>query len=425
VIGFALALAVFAPSTPTAPPTVESPTAVAVTLDRLLERGAQESPDLSRARAEISFGSAAVLGARPLLPADPQVTLGLGGRANPLGLNFELQAQVSQRFEIAGERRLRKRAAAQRKRAFERAADMTAWTARVRIRAAYARALIAREVLTTREQVERSTSRAAEIVRARVAAGDVAGLQLRLAEGELALAEQARVAARTEYRAACRALAVVAGWPATEAIEPVGALTQPGMPPSLDTLVESLAEHPRLAVKDAEAEAARAEQTAADRDAWPEPSLGVYFAHEHEPGARLASRVALATIGVSLPLFRRNRVARAQADARVHVASTDLAVTRYELEQELRRRHVETVGAVERVRNYAEAVLPRLAENLDQLGLALELGEIGSLDVVLARQRFADMQLEALDAWGDYIDAVEALERVAGRPIAPTVTAAP
>lgn len=399
------------------PGVLEGERVVTVTLDELLGRAHEAAPASLRARANVSLGDAAVEGARPWLPANPQFYVGVGARNSQLGTHGEVQGQLSQQIEIAGERGQRRRAAKKRRTAYERTAVVVSWDVEVRVRAAFSRAVVAREILDARKQVEVFNRRTAEIVRARVAAGDVAELQLRMAEGELALAVQARVAATIEYRSVCRDLAATAGWPSDVPIEPRGDLTSPPEVPPVEHLLNGLDDHPRIDALEAELGAAEAEHRAARRDGWPEPSLGVYGAYEHEPGAPFASHVGLVTLTLPIPLFRRNQPDRALALARVRVAQTDLATQRYELEQDVRRWQIAAAGAALRVRSYANEVLPRFAENLEQLARAFELGEIGGLEVVFARQRFADMELQALGAWSDYINATEALERATGQAL--------
>jgi len=396
--------------------------AVDVTLDELLGRARQVAPDNLRADARISLGAAAVIGARPWLPDNPVVYVGVGSRMNRSGANLEVQAQISQRLEVAGERGLRRLAASARKDALTRDAQAVNWEVEVSVRAAFARAIIARELLVALAQIEDFQRRTTQIVRTRVAAGDSAELQLRVAEGELALATQARVAAEIGYALACRELATAAGWAETAAIEPRGGLAKLGALPDTETLLGGLDDHPRIAALDADVDAAAAQLAAERREVWPEPSVGVYAASEREPGSPVASRVVLATIEVPLPLFRRNQVDRARAEAEQRIARTTRDTRRYELTQEVQRWRTAADGAAVRVRSYADEVLPRFAENLSQLARAFEIGEIGGLEVVLARQRFADMQREALAAWSDYIDAIEGLERVTGRTLAPAVT---
>lgn len=397
------------------------PTPTAVTLDELLEHAGARAPARVRAVADVSLGAAAVVGARPWLPDNPRVYVGLGSRMNPYGLHAEVQAQLTQRLEIAGERGMRRRAAVAQRSSLERQAIAVQWDVEVGVRAAFARAVIARELLDARRRVESFNRRTTELVRTRLAAGDVAELQLRVAQGELALAEQARIAAETEYEVACRRLAAAAGWAEDVAIEPRGALAKLAPLPSIDALLDELDDHPRVAALDAAVESAEARVASERRERWPEPSLGVYAAREHEPGTPVVSRVVLATIELPLPLFQRNQAGLARARAELRVARAAQATRRYELGQEIRRWRVAADGAALRVRSYADEVLPRFAENLEQLGKAFELGEIGGLEVVLARQRFADMQMEALAAWRDYVDAAEGLERAAGRPVAPAI----
>jgi len=402
----------------------EAPSADAVrsgrptTLDELLARANDRAPANVRARAQVSLGTAALAGARPLLPGNPSVGAAVGVRTNPVGRTFEMQLSISQRVEIAGERGARRRAAGAYDVALHRRADQAGFETAVEVRWAYAKALLARERLRTARLVEEFTRGTVQSARLRVEAGDLSPLRLRMAEAAFAQATQSRREAARAYRAACRDTATRAGWPADDPIDPVGELAPTLVVDDVEGLVaQAMDEHPELAALAKEIDAARATSRAARRDAWPEPTLGGYLAREREPGTPFASVVGLVTVSVPLPLWRRNQRERAHAEARVRIAEAALATRRYEIEQALRRSADTLSTAAERVRAYARDVLPRFEENLALLQRSFEVGEIDIVEVAVGRQSFLEAQAAALDTWAEYLDALRELELAVGRSV--------
>lgn len=392
-----------------------------VTLAEVLERARIHGPAVVRAEARLELGQAQRAAASPLLPDNPSVYLGVGGRINPLGFNVELQAQVSQPLEIAGERRMRLDAAAAYQGALAQRHALVRWQAEVEARAAFHHALVERrrtETAALAEEFSRSVVNATEVL---VSAGEESPLRLRLAQAELAQAQQTRQAAEQRYRAACSRLAELVGWPPDQALRPRGELPKPRSAARMTTAAHTggegpsnVHEHPAVVAVQAEVEAAEAELAAARRDAWPHPSVGVYLAREREPGTPVTSRVALATVSIPLPLWQRNQGDKARARARLRIASTERAVVARQLTRERVRAQDAFETAARRLETYAADVLPRLSENLVLLRRAFELGEIDLLEVFVARERFLRLQHEALDVYADYIEAERDLALASG-----------
>lgn len=383
-----------------------------VTLADVLAQARAHDAEAMRAESRVALGVAERAAAAPLLPSNPSIYLGVGGRANPLGMHLELQAQVSQPLEIAGERRMRRRAAAARHDALAQHHALAQWQAEVEARAAFQLALVERRRAEMAATVEAFSRSVVDTTEALVRAGEESPLRLRLARAELSQARQARHDAEQRYRAACSRLAERVGWPVDEDLQPQGELPTP-----IDGSVDA-PEHPAVAAMEAEVAAAQAAVAAARRDAWPHPSVGVYVARERERGTPWASRVALATLSLPLPLWHRNQGARARAQARLRIASTERALVERQLARERRRAQDAVDTAVRRLAIYADEVLPRLSDNLVLVQRAFELGEIDLLEVLVARERFLRLQDEALDVYVDYIEATRDLALAAGGSLA-------
>lgn len=392
-----------------------------VSLAEVLEQARAHAPEVLRAEARLELGVAEREAAAPRLPGNPNLYLGVGGRTNRFGTNVELQAQLSQPFEIAGERRMRLGAAAAYHDALAQRHALVQWQAEVEARAAFYLALVERRRAQTAALAEDFSHAVVEVTDVLVKAGEESPLRLRLARAELAHARQARQEADRRYRAACIRLAERVGSPPDEPLVPRGELPEArsvelerGPEVTARRGSSDASEHPAVVAMQAEVDAAEAEAAAARRDAWPHPSLGIYVAREREPGTPITSRVALATISLPLPLWQRNQGARARARARLRIASTERAVLRRTLDRERRRAADALDTAARRLEIYAADVLPRFSENLVLLRRAFELGEIDLLEVFVERERFLRFQDEALDVYVDYIEATRDLELAQG-----------
>src|SRR5690606_451708 len=101
------------------------------------------------------------------------------------------------------------------------------WETEVEIRAAFRSAVVAREAAIAQKQAVAFAERVMLAAEARVTAGDLAPLRLRIAQTDVADARQQALLLELEYRNACVRLATVVGWPAGQPIEPIGNLPRP------------------------------------------------------------------------------------------------------------------------------------------------------------------------------------------------------
>ncbi|HWM86067.1 MAG TPA: TolC family protein, partial [Kofleriaceae bacterium] len=265
------------------------------------------------------------------------------------------------------------------------------------------------------------SERLVEVASKRLGAGDISRLQVRVAEGELAIALEKKIASEQEYLSARLTLAEVSGWPASHPPAPAGSLDPPREAPAAAALVElARARHPELVALRTAVEEAEAGRRAADRAAWPDLILGVTLAREAEvdPGAGEVD-TALFSLGLPIPLFRQNRGERARAAAEVRVTRSERDAEAAVLDSRVRRATAAVNAAAARIRAYGAEIIPRFQENLDLLVRAFELGEVDVLNVLVARERFLEVQRAVLDSYRDYYEAVGSLEAEVGAELWP------
>ena len=390
-----------------------------VSLDAILAYADRHAPALQVARERLGLGDAAIAGADPLLPDNPALSIGAGPRMTGDGTHTDLTASLSQRFEIAGERGLRLEAAERTRDRLQAELDEARWEVHRDVHAAFHRALVARERLTAADRLLAFQERLLDITRRRLRAGDVSPLAVRLAEGELSQTQVARIAAEQAHLRAKLELGALAGWPATHPPEPAGELDEPRDPPDATALAEVARRHqPRLRTLHAARIEADARSRSADRDAWPEPALGVQVTREGAP-AGLEETIVLGTVSLPIPLFQRNQGARATAQAEARIADAERAAFGSQLLNRLEQNRTAVVAAAARVNTYGREILPTFEENLRLIQRAFELGEIDILQVSVARERFLRIQTDALDAYTDYFQAVADLEASIGTDLWP------
>jgi len=392
------------------------PNADLLDFDAIVRHAQASAPVVQIARARLELGDAAIAGQKPLLPDNPTIWFGAGVRANQMGRNLEIQAQLDQRLEIFGERRLRIAAARRAREFLQRELELVLWRNYAEVHAAYNAAVVARARAQTAAGLLIFSARLLEISRRRAQAGEISDLRARVAEGEFAQAQQAKLAAELEFRLACNRLAETAGWPKGRVIAPAGELRRPqtlGAPGEM--IDRALAQHPAIVAQRARVTAAEARLTAARRDRLPEPSVGGFFSREVEPGGPgYRTAVALATVTLPIPLWRRNQGEIAEAKAAISVANAELAAVEYQMNLQLRRAAEAVDIAAQRVATYARDVVPRFEENLSMLERAFELGEVDIIEVFVARERFLSIQTEALAAYDTYFRSIYELEALAG-----------
>jgi outer membrane protein, heavy metal efflux system len=387
----------------------------AVSLGGILAYADQYSPVLAVARAARSRAHAARVAASPLLPGNPELTVAAGPRLAAAGTGLDLQASLMQQIQIAGERGLRITAAERLADLTDAEIEQTRWFVHCDVHAAFHRALIEQQRLLLAERVVAFQREVLKFVERQIAAGEAAPLTLRLAQAEVAQAEQVHVGAEQSFFASRLRLAMLAGWPVAKPPIPEGEVDEPREPASSEELITVARERlPGLRAAAARIAEASARSALADREAWPKPSLGVQYNREGNPGNEGVSDIVMGVISLPIVSVQRNQGQRAEARADLTVAEAELDSARRLLEGQIAEARSEVAAASKRTRAYGSEVLPRFEENLTLLRRAFELGEIDILALSTGRERFLRIQSDALAAQLDYFVALAGLERVVG-----------
>ena len=398
----------------------EGPKTTPVSLQAMLAQADELAPRMLVARAEVKRGQAAVDGASVVLRRN----LAAGHRRDRGSLKARVQSTSQSGWRSPSRSRASGSNAGRQRQSFK---DLTAkelqetrWLVHREVHAAFHTALVARERWDVVKKLLVSTEELLSVAERRLQAGDISPLQVRLAEGELAQARQKALTTERGYRSAQLALAELSGWPPDPLPEPVGDLDEPRRaPPIKDLLSLALQEHPGIAARATAVEEAEARVRLENREAWPEPTLGVTYTREALPNVRIHEHIVQGTIALPIPLSQRNQQGRAQRSGRSRrTASRATGVragpsgTSYPGGHGSRCRRESHCGV--RHRNSAS-----VRRELMLLRRAFELGEVDLLQVLVARERLLIIQQDALTAHQDYYRDVAALEAEVGTEVWP------
>ena len=392
-------------------------TAEEVRLDRLLAHADKQAPAILVARARLGLGEARVTAASPLLPEDPELELSVGPRLSPAGQTVEVEVSLSQRLEIAGERGLRGAAAERTGERLGAELRRARWQVHQQVHARFHEALVARHRVAAARHLEVFARQLLSISRKQHAAGAIAMLHVKVAQGEVVQAEQQALSAQGAYLEARFGLAEAAGWQAAVPPEPAAELSAPRRAPAMDKLLAlAKASHPDLLVSVAVVREAEAQEKVSRREAAPRPTLGVSYSREAEAGGD-TTHVVMGTLALSIPLWQRNQGARAQASAEAAVARAKDDMARRRLRARVARAAAALDTAARRVEAYGQSVVPAFKQNLEMIGRAFAEGKVDVLQVMVARGRFLSTQQDALDAREAYYRAHAELEAMVGTEI--------
>lgn len=386
-----------------------------VSLGGILAFADQRSPVLTVARSTRSRAEAARVAASILLPTNPEVSVAAGPRFGISGTGVDVDVTLMQQIQIAGERGLRIDAADALRNLTDAEIEQMRWAVHCDVHAAFHRALVEQERARLAERVVTFQQEVLRVVERQISAGEAAPLALRLAQAEVAQAQQILVATRQAFLASRIRLAQLSGWPVATPPMPAGAVDSPRDPPPLERLgAVARGRLPSLRAGAARIREADARAALADREAWPRPSVGVQYRREGNPTSEGAYDIVMGVVSIPIPSFQMNQGERARARADVTVAEAELDAAQRLLDGQIAEARSEVVAAAARTRAYGTEILPRFEENLTLLRRSFELGEIDILALSTGRERFLRIQSDALGAQQDYFVALAGLERVVG-----------
>lgn len=391
-------------------------------LEQLQTHAETRAPRLRVAREAVTLARAELAAAAPGVPENPVIELAGGPRLSSEGTSYAFDATFIQSIYVGGERGARLVAAQKAVLLAEAQVQVERWSLHADIHQAYDRALIARRRVALSTEVEGFQKRLSDIAAKKAKAGEIATIDVRLSEIELAEARQHVLAAKNDYRLACLSLATLIGWTQSTPIEPADVATDTTAPPSLESLVARALElDPGRRAKVASVELAKARLTAERRAASITPAFGLSVGHEGGVAAEPSITTVQAIVSIPLPTSHKNQGGIARAQAELQMAEVERETHEQWLVSRIHELHAALTGAIERAAVFGDTILPRITENLVLLERAYAVGEFDLTATILARERFVEARLDALSAHAEQLLARAELERLLGSDL-PEVT---
>lgn len=386
---------------------------LSLTLEEALARARRQNPDLLAARQELEIARARLVRAHYPNPFNPE--LGGGGAfrhfAESPGSSNDFDLTVSQELEVAGQRK---------KRIEEAESNLTKVAQQIKdrerlilaqVKETFYRSLFLERRLALARAIEDLNRRLREIATGRFQAGDVAKMEVNVAEVRLGQARRATIAARRDYQNALQELERLLGMEPAGQLRPNGPFPLRPHPFQLEQLVQrALENRPDLQAAVAEQRRVAAETALTRRLLVPNPTLQVFYRKE-EGGQTIAG----GTLRFPLPLFDRKQAELLQLAGRATQARHERHSTELRIRQEVRDAWRRYEAAREEVAVFETAVLERATENLQLVETAYRAGKIDLLQVVVVQNDLVQAQLSYIDALENYWLAYAALERAVGQ----------
>lgn len=388
-----------------------APLAVAetFTVADALRQTLEHHPRLRLLEAERIRLQGEVARARQWVPENPELAGAWTNRDGQGDTTNDWELSLSQRVEIAGQRGHRVDGAERRLDLLDGSLAALRVEVAASVHRAYAALAIAHARVGLAAEMVLLNDRLVAISRARLASGDVAEVDVALANLARSEALRRDLLEKRRMADARNAFASALGVERLPAVELVP-MVPPLSPFALDELEEQVANHPRLAALSGEEAAVQADLALARASRLPDLTVSAHVGEEE--GSDTLVGVALS---LPIPLFHRHQEEVGRARARGVGLAAEVERVRGELWQEVTRAHSVLNTSLQELDLFATTILPGLDTHLRRILRAYELGEMDltTLTVTQAQvveARFDHLQV-LLDAWQARIDLDRALGR--------------
>ena len=374
-----------------------------LTLEAALARARTHSPALLAARARVEEARARLRGASR--PRDNPQLEGAAGRRES-GAAWDLEVGLSQPLELGGRRKARVAGA---QAALERDLALAEDALRRALRDVTAVFLSASGATERLRVAEATATYAAEILRIaqrRHEQGDVAALDVNLAQSGLARARADVHSVAASEAAALGTLRALLN------LEPERPLTldfpsSRAPVPELATLMESASQRADLRALTAELKEAEADIRLGKSLAWPEVAPGVRY--ERDEG----TNVLWGGLTLSLPFLNRGQETREVGEARVQRVRGELEALRATIRNEVQAAW--TVYALrQKAADELQAQEAALDDNETLARRSYEVGQIGLGELLLVRRETAEVRAALLERLTEAAEARLELDTRAG-----------
>jgi len=413
----ALALALAAIANPAGAQPAAAPTTL--TLNEAM-RLAEAAHPLVRAReAQLAAAEGTRSEAAALLFNNPEFsTEAIRRRADvPVGSWNEWSVGISQPFETGGQQARRREAAAAGLHALRAEIDDVRRQARVEAATRFLAVLSAQRRVQLEQRSVDLFERSAQAVAKRRAAGEdtrlganVALVEAERARNALALAGERLIDARSELGTAVR----LPPSALPEVVGELGTTVDDTLPYKLEQLLASARNLPRQRALGAREDAARARLGVERGSRNPDVTIGVRVGREGPSSA--GERLAIVSLSVPLPLFKRNDAAIGQAMTDMTQAEVERASALRDTEVRVRQLWSRLASQRERLQRLQRVLVPASTDNQQLSAKSREAGQIGLLDQLIVNRQVIDAERDQIDLLAEMQTTRIELEYAAGWP---------
>ncbi|MDX9720558.1 MAG: TolC family protein [Myxococcota bacterium] len=400
---------------PSVHPSSES---VSLGIEAILEYADAHAPVLLSARAQAELAQAQERGAELVLKENPELELsaGLQQAGSDSAPVFELT--LSQRFEFAGESRLRLETALAAQRNANAQLQVERWSLRSELYSLYVELLLSREQVQLRRRFADFYISLQQILSKQAEAGELDPIALLAAETEFTLAQEALLLAQQQETRLHQQLVSVAGYtgdPNDWRIE--GTLPSIQDLPELATLRALMREnHPAFQGAASAVELSQSQLALQEREAWPEPSLSLSYSRENGLANERDANTVQLGLSLPLPFWQLNQEARALAETQLSLAQRQQVKTVQQLVASLELAYLELEAAHQRLSLFKDSIFPSIDEQLALLQRAYQLGELDLYEASRSRETLLQASERYLQALGDYHRAANTLNTLGMTP---------
>jgi cobalt-zinc-cadmium efflux system outer membrane protein len=378
-----------------------------LTLEQALVLARERTPSVLFARARIEEARARLGAASLLLRENPEVDAAAGRRSSGEDSPEKVEVGIIQKLDIGGRRSARIGIARAELVSSVADADNALRQALRTVASSFFRAFQAQERLALAARGESIATEILEIARRRHEAGDVAILDVNLAQAAAARARADVYAARSTQSAAFGELRALLAFPPEQEIK-LGREFPVSRRYDLKDLLAKATDRADIRALQSALDAANAEFRLGRALAWPE--FGIGGRYEREQGDDLV----LGAVRLTLPLFDRGQGVRAEARARVHRLELELEAARRDVRREVSTAfevYLQQKAAVEELEQNALRVLE---ENESLSRESYEAGQISLAELLLVRREILETRSDYLSRLLDAAIAAADLEASAG-----------
>jgi len=322
---------------------------------------------------------------------------------------FQPGISLSQEFEIGGQPGYRREAARRNLEKVGFEVSDFGRTLRFRITELFLKLLNGKAKINQAEQIVDLKNRLYEASKDRLAAGDIPGVQLAIAEFELNRAKSELISLQREYEEILSRLSTDLVLEKEESVEPVGDLTHAPLAASLDELLKSaLEKRPDVAALDQEKRVTEAEELLTRAERIPNIKFGMFYEKDDK------DNIVGGRVSIPLPFFDRKQGERREALSRKRIANLNYIQRRQALEKEVRAAFTRFKLAERDISFYPEGAMKKFDESLELYQRAYQEGAIDLADAILFQNQVVEARLKFIDTLTVYNLSLAELKFQAG-----------